>query len=171
MARSKITRICIYMVRYWLRQYMHQMWFSQKTPHTSPSRANYGVSFLRIWMKIGRVRRAPPLYMVIYWQITPQESCTQLAGYVVYWFALYWPIYWCHSMLLHWHWDNHTMDKFPKSQNAPVPYPTMLHSDQKCAHFWSEWSIVGYGTSTFWDLWIRSIAGEPVRHPEKYVRV
>ena len=41
-------------------------------------------------------------------------------------------------------------DQFHKSQNAPVPYPTMLHSEQKCAHFCSEWSIVGYGNGTFW---------------------
>ena len=38
------------------------------------------------------------------------------------------------------------IDQFHKFQNAPVPYPTMLHSEQKCAHFCSEWSIVGYGT-------------------------
>ena len=44
------------------------------------------------------------------------------------------------------------IDQFPKSQNAPVPYPTMLHSEQKCAHFCSEWSIVGYGISAFWNL-------------------
>ena len=49
------------------------------------------------------------------------------------------------------------MDQFHKSQNAPVPYPTILHSEQKCVHFCSEWSIVGYGTGRFWDLWIRSI--------------
>ena len=48
------------------------------------------------------------------------------------------------------------IDQFHKSQNAPVPYPTMLHSEQKCAHFCSEWSIVGYGTDAFCDLWIRS---------------
>ena len=29
-------------------------------------------------------------------------------------------------------------DHFHKSQNAPAPYPTMLHSEQKCAHFFSE---------------------------------
>ena len=40
-----------------------------------------------------------------------------------------------------------------KSRNTPVPYPTMLHSEQKCAHFCSEWSIVGYETGAFWDLW------------------
>ena len=33
----------------------------------------------------------------------------------------------------------------------------MLHSEQKCAHFCSEWSIVGYGTGAFWDLWNWSI--------------
>ena len=49
-------------------------------------------------------------------------------------------------------------DQFHKYQNAPAPFPTMLHSEQKCAHFCSEWSIVGYGTGAFWDLWIRSIA-------------
>ena len=44
-------------------------------------------------------------------------------------------------------------DLIHKSQNAPAPYPTMLHSEQKCAHFCSEWSIVGYGTGAFWDIW------------------
>ena len=44
-----------------------------------------------------------------------------------------------------------------KSQNAPVPYPIMFHSEQKCAHFCSEWSIVGYGTGALWDLWDWSI--------------
>ena len=38
-----------------------------------------------------------------------------------------------------------------KSQNAPVPYPTMVHSEQKCAHFCSEWIIVG--------VWNRCILG------------
>ena len=27
----------------------------------------------------------------------------------------------------------------------------MHHSEQKCAHFCSEWSIVGYGTGALWD--------------------
>ena len=48
-------------------------------------------------------------------------------------------------------------DQFYKSRNVNVPYPTMLHSEQKCAHFCSKWRIVGYGRSAFWDLWIRSI--------------
>ena len=47
-----------------------------------------------------------------------------------------------------------------ESQNAPVPYPRMLHSEQKCAHFCSEWSIQGYGTGAFWDLWNWSIVIE-----------
>ena len=49
------------------------------------------------------------------------------------------------------------IDQFHKSQNAPVPYPTVHHSEQKCAHFCSVWSIMGYGKGAFWDLWIRSI--------------
>ena len=46
------------------------------------------------------------------------------------------------------------MDQFHKSQNAPIPYPTMLHSEQKCAYLWG---FVGYGTSAFWDVWITLI--------------
>ena len=49
------------------------------------------------------------------------------------------------------------MDQFHKSQNTPAPYPTIIHSEQKCAHFCSEWCIVGYETGAFWDLWIRSV--------------
>ena len=44
------------------------------------------------------------------------------------------------------------IDQIHKSHNAPVPYPTMHHSEQKCAHFCSEWCIVGYGTGALWDL-------------------
>ena len=50
-----------------------------------------------------------------------------------------------------------TIDQIHKSHNATIPYPTMLHSKHKCVHFCSEWSIVGYGTGAFWNLWIRSI--------------
>ena len=49
------------------------------------------------------------------------------------------------------------IDLILKSHNAPVLYPTVFHSEQKCAHFYSEWSIVGYGTGAFWDLWNWSI--------------
>ena len=41
-----------------------------------------------------------------------------------------------------------------KSQNVLIPYPTMHHSQQKCAHFCCEWCIVGYGTCALLDLWI-----------------
>ena len=37
----------------------------------------------------------------------------------------------------------------------------MYHLEQKCAHFCSEWCIVGYRavqTDALWDLWVRSIA-------------
>ena len=37
-----------------------------------------------------------------------------------------------------------------KSHNTPVPYPTMDHSEQKYAHFCSEWCIVGYGAGALW---------------------
>ena len=46
-----------------------------------------------------------------------------------------------------------SIDPIHKSQNAPDPYPIMVHSEQKRAHFCSEWSIVGYGTGAFWDSW------------------
>ena len=49
------------------------------------------------------------------------------------------------------------IDQFHKSQNAPVPYPKMFHSEQKCSHFCSEWCIVGYGSGALWDLWILSL--------------
>ena len=34
----------------------------------------------------------------------------------------------------------------PNPQNAPIPYPTTLYSEQTRAHFYSEWSIVRYGS-------------------------
>ena len=54
-----------------------------------------------------------------------------------------------------WQQDTYEIDPMHKSHNAPMPYPTMLHSEQKCAHFCSEWSIVGYGTGArWWDIWL-----------------
>ena len=38
---------------------MHQILYSQKTSHNSPSRACYGVSFATIWVIIDRVITAP----------------------------------------------------------------------------------------------------------------
>ena len=46
------------------------------------------------------------------------------------------------------------IDQSHKTQNAPIPYTTIHHSEQKCAHFCSEWCI---GTDASWHLWIRSI--------------
>ena len=40
-------------------QNIHQTLNSQKTPHSSPSRASYGVSFVRIWEKIDRFITTP----------------------------------------------------------------------------------------------------------------
>ena len=53
----------------------------------------------------------------------------------------------------------YSIDLIHKSENSPVPYPRMLHSEQKCARFCSEWSILGYETGAFWDLWNWSIEG------------
>ena len=33
------------------------------------------------------------------------------------------------------------IDQFHKSRRAPVSYPAMPHSELKCAHYCSEWSI------------------------------
>ena len=49
-----------------------------------------------------------------------------------------------------------------KFNNTPVPYSTMHYSEQKCAHFCSEWCIVGYGA--LWDLWDWSITVQ-LRYP------
>ena len=62
--------------------------------------------------------------------------------------------------------NDETTDLIHKSQNALVPYPTMIHSEQKCALFCSDWSIVGYGTGAFWDLWNWSIQN----HLHTYIR-
>ena len=36
------------------------------------------------------------------------------------------------------------IDQLRKSQNAPEPSSALLHSEQNCAHFCSEWSILGF---------------------------
>ena len=41
------------------------------------------------------------------------------------------------------------MDQF---RNTPAPYRTIHHSEQKCAHFCSEWCIVGYGIGAMCDF-------------------
>ena len=46
-----------------------------------------------------------------------------------------------------------------KSHNAPVSYPTMHHSEQKCAIVCPVWCMVGYGTGAFRDLLTRSFTG------------
>ena len=49
------------------------------------------------------------------------------------------------------------IDKSHKSRDVLVPYPTIHHSEQKCAHFCCEWCIVGYWTGALWDLYDWSI--------------
>ena len=53
--RSSLLR---YYIQHWLQfqwQKVNQILESQQTPHTSPSWASYGVSFVRIWGKNDRV--------------------------------------------------------------------------------------------------------------------
>ena len=52
------------------------------------------------------------------------------------------------------------MGQYHKSHNALAPYPTILHSEKKYAHFRSECYIVGYWTGAFWDCWDWSKAQE-----------
>ena len=43
----------------WQNQSIYQSWSSQKTPHTSPLQASYGVSIVRILDKIHSITMAP----------------------------------------------------------------------------------------------------------------
>ena len=51
------------MALWWLQQNLNQTSNSQQAPHTSPSRASYGVSIVRIWEKIDRIITAPHCIM------------------------------------------------------------------------------------------------------------
>ena len=55
----------LHMVRQWLRQNLHLRLYSQKRPDILHSRVNYGLYFLRIWVKIDHIISAlhvwPPL--------------------------------------------------------------------------------------------------------------
>ena len=43
-----------------------------------------------------------------------------------------------------------------KSNIAPVPFPTMYHSEPKYAYFWSELCVVGYEKGAVCDLFLLS---------------
>ena len=49
----------LHMVWQWLKQNMHLRIYTQKTAHISPLWASYGLSFVRIGVKIGRLITAP----------------------------------------------------------------------------------------------------------------
>ena len=53
------------------------------------------------------------------------------------------------------------IDQSNKFHDAPVPYPTLYLSEQKCSHVFSEWSTVVYGKGALTNSLIRSI-GQPV---------
>ena len=64
-----------------------------------------------------------------------------------------------HSLVMTW-----LIDQFHKSHDAPFPYSTMHLSEQKWAHFCSEWYIVGFGA--WWDLWVVNfLQNTHNRHP------
>ena len=44
------------------------------------------------------------------------------------------------------------IEKKHKSHNAPVPYPRMHHSEQKCAEFFSKCCVVGFVPGALWSL-------------------
>ena len=64
------------------------------------------------------------------------------------------------SGLRHYYWVNCPNSQIPE---WTLPYHTVLHSEQIYAHFCDEWSIVGYGSSAFWDLWNRFIILIPLK--------
>ena len=55
-----------------------------------------------------------------------------------------------------------------KSHDASVPYPAMHHSEQKCAHFCSEWCIVGYETGASWG-WVSEWVSERASEVSEWV--
>ena len=73
----------LHMVLQWLRQNMHQSLYSQKTHHTSPLQVSYGVSFVRIWVKIDCVIRAPHCpWHFNYWSTQPSLIAIKLPSAV-----------------------------------------------------------------------------------------
>ena len=56
-----------------------------------------------------------------------------------------------------WFESSYQIDIIHKSHNVPVLYHTMHNSEQKYAHFYSKWCIVGCGIGALWDLWGCSI--------------
>ena len=53
--------------------------------------------------------------------------------------------------------DRTRVDLIRKSHTAPSPYHKIHHSEQKCAHFCSEWCIMWYWTGVLSDLCGRSV--------------
>ena len=62
------------------------------------------------------------------------------------------------SLFFKWFESSYQIDLIHKSHNVPVLYPTMHNAEQKCAHFYSKWCIVGYEIGALWDLWDCSIS-------------
>ena len=51
--------------------------------------------------------------------------------------------------LIHVYEKHMIIDQFHNFQNAPAPYPTMFHSEQKCSHLWNR-CILGFVNEVNW---------------------
>ena len=132
---SYMTLLCMTLTTSLLCFYPHQ-----QRHHTTNA---YDAEHIRRW--------SPSIYALAWYKVYGATECRERWKY--------------HSVTIHNNLrekqnaaQRQRNDPIHKSQNASVPYHTMLHSEQKCAHFCSEWSNVGYGTGAFWDLWNCSIA-------------
>ena len=70
--------------------------------------------------------------------------------------GLFWVMKWAHARDVGECLRN-IIDLIHKPHKAPITYPTMHHSEEKYAHFCSDWCIVVYGTGASWDLWDLSL--------------
>ena len=88
-----------------------------------------------------------------------QKPCSAIAPLGKTWFCKSWLaiynilILFVRSLKIRFHTNFIATDQSPKFHNAPVPYPTMHESEQKCVHSCSELYNVRYGTDALWYLW------------------
>ena len=109
---TDITRSnCIWFLhtaQQWLKQNIYQSWHSPKTPHASPSRANYGVCIVMILEKIDHVITAPHC---ISFDMTPrnhqQITCSSgrfgLLRVLIRWMWTKWPTLYTRHFQMHFY--------------------------------------------------------------------
>ena len=109
---------------------MHHILESQQTPHTSPSRASYGVSIVRIWEKIDCIITAPHCTL---------RCCCNTVQYII---ILY--------QALQWHSRNQTL--IP--QKTPHSSPSWLNYVVSIVRIWDKTDQI-YQHSTALTHWGR----------------